>query len=173
MSVSLVADLTGAAATDKTKQTQSVFDANTDSEFNQLLQGADSSAAPADILKDITSGGMAGYWAWQIKQMEQNITQQVMSENNLTADQVAKMPADQRAEVEAKIIKEVKHRLEMWMDEELRKKKTDSANQLSGDTLGTLLSENEIGNAPKVPGGDNSSVPDSVANDLTSGKAWL
>jgi hypothetical protein len=173
MSVSLVTDPTAPTGT-LSKSQQSVYDANVDSEFNKLLAGTDDSD-PEKILAAITNDGMGAYWKWQIKEMEKKITQEVMSEHKVTAQDIAKMPSAQRIELEAKIIKEVKHRLEMWMDEQLRarKKQNEAGGSLSNQTLGTLLSQNEFGSRGTSAAHVSSLVPNATPNDLTNAEPWL
>lgn len=60
-----------------------------------------------NMLKDMTDGGMQGYWKWMMKQ----IRQKVMDEMGVTEASLAAMKPDQRAAVEKQIEDEVKRRL--------------------------------------------------------------
>jgi hypothetical protein len=135
----------GVAPTTTTTDQQSIFDKQMDTEFSQLLDGADDSD-PAKMLQDITSGGFDAYWKWQIKQEEAELTAQVMKSMNLTKAQIDAMPANQRAETEAEIIKAVQQRLEIWMKEQqvAQLKKADGSSGLASDTAGALLAATEL-----------------------------
>jgi hypothetical protein len=124
---------------------ESLIDAQTDTAFSQLLDGADDTD-PAKMLADITSGGMDAYWKWQIKEEEKKITEEVMKSLNLTKKQIDDMPANQRAQTEAAIIKTVQQRLEIWMKEqqEAQLKKSDASGGLASDTAGALLAATEL-----------------------------
>jgi len=139
--------VTGVGLTPTTTATnqESVYDTQMDNAFSQLLDGADDSD-PAKMLQDITSGGIDAYWKWQIKQEEADITAQVMKAMNLTKKQIDAMPANQRAETEAAIIKAVQQRLEIWMKEQqaARMKQADGTGGLASDTAGALLAATEL-----------------------------
>lgn len=124
---------------------QSLIDAQIDTAFSQLLDGADDTD-PARMLQDITSGGMDAYWKWQIRQEEKKITEEVMKSLNLTKKQIDDMPANQRAETEAAIIKTVQQRLEIWMKEQqaAQLKKADASGGLASDTAGALLAATKL-----------------------------
>lgn len=80
----------------------------TDSAFADMLKGEDD---PQTLLKDMTSGGVQGYWAYQIKQMKQKIAEETVRSTGLNAQDIAAMPADQRADLERQIMREVEQKV--------------------------------------------------------------
>ncbi|MEC4594196.1 MULTISPECIES: hypothetical protein [Nitrospirillum] len=80
----------------------------TDSAFADLLKGDDD---PQTMLKDMTTGGYQGYWSYQIKQMKQKIAEDTLQSKGLTPQDVANMPADQRADLERQIMREVEQKV--------------------------------------------------------------
>lgn len=82
--------------------------AQTDSAFADMLKGDDD---PQSILKDMTSGGMQGYWSYQIKQMKQKVAEDTLQSKGLTEADVANMPPDQRADLERTIMREVEQKV--------------------------------------------------------------
>ncbi|WP_148293884.1 hypothetical protein [Azospirillum sp. B4] len=86
----------------------SLSNAQTDSAFADLLKGDDD---PQTMLKEMTTGGFQGYWAYQIKQMKQKIAEETMQSKGLTQQDLAGMPADQRADLERAIMREVEQKV--------------------------------------------------------------
>ncbi|MEA1649845.1 hypothetical protein UAJ10_12570 [Nitrospirillum sp. BR 11164] len=80
----------------------------TDSAFADLLKGDDD---PQTMLKDMTTGGYQGYWSYQIKQMKQKIAEDTLQSKGLTAQDVSNLPADQRADLERQIMREVEQKV--------------------------------------------------------------
>ncbi|ASG21567.1 hypothetical protein [Nitrospirillum viridazoti] len=90
----------GATAAEKKAANQ-----KTDSDFATLLRGGDDD--PKATLKDITSGGMPGYWAWRMKELKAEIAARVMGNMGVTRQGLSRMSEDDRAEVERLIMREV------------------------------------------------------------------
>ncbi len=93
--------------------------ADADSRFADLLASSDDAKT---TLSEITSGGATGYWAWQMKQLRQQIAGEVMGDMNLTPAQIAAMPAAQRFAVEQKIEQAVEQRLRLALQEEMKRR---------------------------------------------------
>ncbi len=93
--------------------------AQTDAAFAELLEGGDD---PKKILAEIMKDGMSGYWAWQIKEMKKKAAEKVMQGMGVTAESIAAMPPDQRADIERKIMQEVERMVREHVENEARKK---------------------------------------------------
>ncbi|MEA1677780.1 hypothetical protein [Nitrospirillum sp. BR 11163] len=135
--------------------------AQTDSAFADLLKGDDD---PQTMLKDMTSGGLQGYWSYQIKQMKQKIAEDTLQSKGLTQDDVAKMPADQRADLERQIMREVEQKVrQMTASGKDGKSGLEDAAQMAADGSGQngfgsqmAANSNQTGARSGVPiaGGD-------------------
>lgn len=64
-----------------------------------------------DALREMTSGGIEGYWKWMMKELRED----VMDEMGVSEDELAAMPVEQRAAVEQAINDEVQKRLKEAM----------------------------------------------------------
>lgn len=62
------------------------------------------SADALSLLKEMTNGGLAGYFKWMVKQ----IREKVMEDMGISEDALAAMPADQKTALMEKIEEEVK-----------------------------------------------------------------
>ncbi|MBB6253499.1 hypothetical protein [Nitrospirillum iridis] len=98
----------GTGATSSLGGGGSLSNAQTDSAFADMLKGDDD---PQTMLKDMTTGGLQGYWSYQIKQMKQKIAEDTLQSKGLTTGDVANMPADQRADLERAIMREVEQKV--------------------------------------------------------------
>ena len=99
--------------------------AQADAAFSALLNGTGQDD-PAALLKEITSNGMKGYWAWEVKQMKQKATQEVMGAMGVSASDIAAMPDAQRATIEDKIMKAVEAKVKQMIQDDMNKKQKDS-----------------------------------------------
>jgi hypothetical protein len=97
--------------------------ANIDQAFNELFEV--NTDDPAEMLKKITENGIQSLWKWQVAQLKKRVAEQVMSEMNLTREQIAALPPEQRVEIEKKIMDEVEQRVKQLIEEGMRKKKSD------------------------------------------------
>lgn len=72
----------------------------------------DASAKEAlDALREMTEGGIEGYWKWMMKELRED----VMEEMGVSEEELAAMPVEQRAAVEQAINDEVQKRLKEAM----------------------------------------------------------
>lgn len=126
--------LTGASTSDTPSDAEI---AAADSRFADML--ADEKTAK-DELREITSGGATGYWAWKIKQMREHIADQVMGEMNTSKEKIAAMDAKERVATENRIMKEVEERLKLAIREEMKR---EQKNTLAANA--TLQSVIDIG----------------------------
>ena len=74
------------------------------------------------MLSEVTGGGAAGYWAWQIKQMREKAASEVMASMNLTADKIAAMDTKTRVATEEKIEQLVEQKVKQDIAEDSKKK---------------------------------------------------
>ncbi len=110
---------------------------STDKAFQGLLSGSSESAE--DTLAEITKNGMNGYMAWQVKQLQEKITGQVMSSMHLTPDKIAAMPAAQRVAVEQQIMQQVAQELKQQMAEQMKKKNPNALGLDMMDSSGSSM----------------------------------
>lgn len=64
-----------------------------------------------DALREMTTGGIEGYWKWMMKELRED----VMDEMGVSEEELAAMPAEQRSAVEKAINDEVELRLKEAM----------------------------------------------------------
>jgi hypothetical protein len=98
--------------------------------FSGLVAGAATSVTEeaSKLLREMTEGGLAGYWKWMIKTMRERLRDEVMQGMGVTQEQLNAMPPDQRKDIEAKITEEVERRLKAWVEQQI-KKQSDVADQ--------------------------------------------
>lgn len=92
--------------------------ASVDSAFAALLAGE----TDEQVLHNYGGKGIDGMMAERIKALKKKITEEVMASKNLTVEEIATMPADQRINIEKQIMDEVQQKLVEAMREEMRKK---------------------------------------------------
>lgn len=90
------------------------------------------------LLKEMTEGGLAGYWKWMIKTMREKLRAEVMDGMGISEDQLKAMPADQRKDIEAKITEEVERRLKAWVEQQINKQKDAADQQKLEQTMAAL-----------------------------------
>ncbi len=64
-----------------------------------------------DALREMTTGGIEGYWKWMMKELRED----VMDEMGISEEELAAMPAEQRGAVEKAINDEVEKRIKEAM----------------------------------------------------------
>lgn len=116
--------------------------------FASLVGAAGGGEAPDatdqawELLKEMTGGGLQGYWKWMIKTMKERLRADVMGDMGVTDQSLAAMPEAQRNDIEQKINEEVERRLKAWMEKQLHKQQDTADTQaiqaaamaLTGDT---------------------------------------
>lgn len=75
-----------------------------------------------NTLASITKDGAKGYWQWKMKQLREQITQQVEGELNVTPEKLASMPLEDRLALEKKINDMVEQRLKIAIAEEMKRR---------------------------------------------------
>ncbi|TWB38115.1 hypothetical protein [Nitrospirillum pindoramense] len=128
----------------------------TDGAFANMLKGEDD---PQTLLKDMTSGGVQGYWSYQIKQMKQKIAEETVQSKGLTAQGIAALPADQRADLERQIMREVEQKVRQMTaggKEGLDEASKAGGGQMNGGGAQMAANGNQTGARSGVPiaGGD-------------------
>lgn len=108
--------------------------AQIDKQFKEMLSGG--SDDPAEMLKEITSGGMKGYWAWQVKQLRAKAAEKILGQRNLTPEMIAALPPQQRADIEKQIMQEVERMVKQMIEEELKRKGKDAGLMGVGGNVG-------------------------------------
>ena len=126
MSISSIgaSSLFGADAGTNGSQPSAAETANADSGFQALLGDSDDSAddQAKDMLSEITQGGAAGYWAWQVKQMRQEAASEVMGSMDLTPAKIAAMDTKERVATEEKIEQLVEQKVKQEIADNSKKK---------------------------------------------------
>ncbi|MDX1974728.1 MAG: hypothetical protein SFT92_03535 [Rickettsiales bacterium] len=93
----------------------------TDNAFAALLEGTGDD--PEAFLHKITSNGISGYWSWQIEQLRKKIAAEVMQENNVSQESLAKMDDAARTSLEQKIMDEVERRVKEMVENQMNNEK--------------------------------------------------
>lgn len=108
--------------------------------FASLLGGGGVSVTEeaSTLLREMTEGGLAGYWKWMIKTMRERLRNEVMQGMGMTEEALAAMPADQRRDIEAKITEEVERRLKAWVEQQIKKQQDVADQQKLEQTLAAL-----------------------------------
>ncbi|MFD2263980.1 hypothetical protein ACFSM5_13845 [Lacibacterium aquatile] len=76
---------------------------------------------PAEILHEITKDGLRGLMKWQLEELEEKITQEVLASHGLTPESLNALPPEQKMAMMDLIKKEVAERLKQAVDEQLKK----------------------------------------------------
>lgn len=106
--------------------------------FSSLVEGASAKDEALKLLREMTEGGLAGYWKWMIKTMRERLRDEVMQGMGMTEEALAAMPADQRRDIEAKITEEVERRLKAWVEQQIKKQQDVADQQKLEQTLAAL-----------------------------------
>lgn len=130
---------------------------NQQEDTGKLTGASDVAQQAHDILKEITEGGLAGYWKWMMK----NIRENVMEEMGISEADLAAMSPTERAAVEKAIADEVEKRLVEAMKKQqdggagvvdlrdpaaLQADKNEKALKGSGETAGSFSLETALDN---------------------------
>jgi hypothetical protein len=91
----------------------------TDKEFAALFEGGEET--PQEILKKITENGIEGMMKWKIDKLKEEIAGKIMASKNLTQEQIAAMPAEQRIAIEQQIIREVAEKVKEAINEQAKR----------------------------------------------------
>ena len=135
--------------------------ANADSSFQALLGDGDSSAddQAKDMLAEITQGGAAGYWAWQVQQMKQQATADVMGSMDLTPAKIAAMDTKTRVATEEKI--------EQLVEQKVKQEIADHSKKKQEQTLAASASMQGLISATQSVNGKKFSTQAANPNDPT------
>jgi hypothetical protein len=141
MSITATGDassILGATTSGSTRQPSAAETAAADQSFQELLgTDDDPDAAAKETLSEITQGGAAGYWAWQVKQMKEEATSQVMAGMGVTPDKIASMSTADRVATEEKIEQLVEQKVKQEIADDSKKKQEQTL--AAGSSLHSII----------------------------------